>query len=147
MFLRNCPPLTFSLASTTGWLPVTFEPLICEEREGKRYTRRELQEKTSLYGPGEFMGFDFIYIILYLSYKHLGYLADAFIQSDLQYVHLSEERETIYRCRYSKDVHRTKCQALTIIRLTHFAYPTKITRTSCYTMLSTFLPTRLYNIQ
>ena len=31
-----------------------------------------------------------------------------------------EERETqIYRCRYSKDVHRTKCQALTITRLTH----------------------------
>jgi hypothetical protein len=34
---------------------------------------------------------------------------------------LSEEGETIYRCRYSKDVHvhRTKCQALTIARLTH----------------------------
>ena len=27
---------------------------------------------------------------------HSGHLADAFIQIDLQYVHLSEERETIY---------------------------------------------------
>ena len=45
---------------------------------------------------------------------HTGHLADACIQSDLQEVHLSEERETIiYRCRYSKEVHRTKCQALT----------------------------------
>ena len=26
---------------------------------------------------------------------------------------------TIYRCRYIKDVHRTKCQTLTITRLTH----------------------------
>ena len=34
-------------------------------------------------------------------------------------VHLSEERETIYRCRFSKDFHRNKCQALTIIRLTN----------------------------
>ena len=43
-----------------------------------------------------------------------------FYPNDLQSVHLSEERETtIYRCRYSKDVQRTKCQALTIPRLTH----------------------------
>jgi hypothetical protein len=35
---------------------------------------------------------------------HLGHLADAFIQSNLQYVnvHLSEG-ETIYRCQYSKE--------------------------------------------
>ena len=57
---------------------------------------------------------------------HLGNLADAFIQSDLQKIHLSEEREkTIYCCRYSKD----KCQALTIVRLTHSPYTIKITRT------------------
>ena len=36
-----------------------------------------------------------------------GHSADAFIQRDLILVHLSEERETIYGCRYSKDVHRT----------------------------------------
>uniref|UniRef100_A0A8C4ZFI8 Thyroglobulin n=1 Tax=Gadus morhua TaxID=8049 RepID=A0A8C4ZFI8_GADMO len=33
---------------------------------------------------------------------------------------------TIYRCRCSKDVHGTKCQALTITRLTHSPYTTKI---------------------
>ena len=56
---------------------------------------------------------------------HLGHLADAFIQSDLQ-EHLSEEGETtLDLCRYSKDVHRTKCQALTIVRLTHSLYTIK----------------------
>ena len=57
--------------------------------------------------------------VLLLAYcdLHLGLLADAFIQSNLQLVHLSEEGETIYRCRYSKDVHRNKCKALTIARL------------------------------
>ena len=41
--------------------------------------------------------------------------------------HLSEARETkIYRCWYSKDVHRTKCQALAIVRIT-----TKIARIRC----------------
>ena len=68
------------------------------------------------------------------SHLHLGNLADAFIQSDLQKIHLSEEREkTIYCCRYSKD----KCQALTIVRLTHSPYTIKITRIGHYTMLST----------
>ena len=52
----------------------------------------------------------------FLTHLHSGHLADTFIRSDL---HLSEERDTIYRRRYSKDVHRTKCQALTIARLTH----------------------------
>ena len=32
---------------------------------------------------------------------------------------------------------RTKCQALTIARLTHSPYATKIARIRCYTMLST----------
>ena len=32
--------------------------------------------------------------------------------------------ETIYRCRFSKDVHRTKCKALIIVRLTHSLYTT-----------------------
>ena len=40
------------------------------------------------------------------------------------YIPLSEEGEpTIYRCRsVSTDVHRTKCQTLTIARLTHTMY-------------------------
>ena len=60
------------------------------------------------------------------------------MQSGLQYVPLSEEGETtIYLRRYSKDVHRTECQALTITRLTHHLYTTKIARIKCYTMLST----------
>ena len=35
-------------------------------------------------------------------------------------VHFSEDGQTIYGCRYSKDCRRTKCQALTIARLTNF---------------------------
>ena len=42
------------------------------------------------------------------------YIEHVFIQSDLHEVHSSEEGERIYRCWYSKDVHKTKCQALTI---------------------------------
>ena len=54
---------------------------------------------------------------------HLRHLANAFIQSELLLVHLSEERETtIYRRWYSKDVHRNKCQALELL-----GYP--VTRT------------------
>ena len=52
-------------------------------------------------------------------------------------MHFSEERETIYLCLYSKNVHRTKCQALTIAKLTHSPYTTKIARKRCYIMLST----------
>ena len=40
-------------------------------------------------------------------------------------------------CQYSKDIHRTKCQALTITRLTHSPLTTKIARTRRHTMLST----------
>ena len=58
---------------------------------------------------------------------------DAFIQSDLQLVHLSKESERIYRCRYSKDVHGTKCKAPTTARLTHSPCTTKIARIRCYT--------------
>ena len=51
------------------------------------------------------------------SQLHSGHLADSFILSDLQVMHLSEERETtIYRCWYSQDVHKANCQALTIVR-------------------------------
>ena len=51
---------------------------------------------------------------------------------------MSEKRETtIYRCGYSRDIHRTMCQALTITRLTHSPYATKIGRIRCYTMPST----------
>ena len=65
------------------------------------------------------------------SYLHLLFFftcSRRFIQSDLQ-VHLSEETETtIYHCWYIKNVHRIKCRALTIVRLTHFLYTTKIAR-------------------
>ena len=64
-------------------------------------------------------------------------MTDAFSQSDSQQVHLSEERETINRCRYSKDVRRTICQALPIVRLTHSPYTTKITRIRHDTKLRT----------
>ena len=37
-----------------------------------------------------------------------------------------QKKETIICCGYSKDVRRTKCQALTITRLLHFLYTTKI---------------------
>ena len=53
---------------------------------------------------------------------HLGHLADAFIQSDLQQVH--EKSETIYCFRYNKNVHRTKCKAPTNTRLTYSPYST-----------------------
>ena len=46
---------------------------------------------------------------------------------------------TIYRCRYSRDVHRTKCQALTIARLTHSRYTRKIARIRRYTILDNIL--------
>ena len=76
-------------------------------------------------------------LILAVITVHLRYLADTFIQSDLQQVDLSEERETtIYRCPYSKDVHGT-AQSLTIIRLNHCPYTTKIARIRCYKIHST----------
>ena len=53
---------------------------------------------------------------------------------------------TIYRCQYSKDVHRAKCQALTISRLTHSLYTTKISWIRCYTKYYV-LGARTYNIQ
>ena len=69
------------------------------------------------------------------TYMHL---ANAFIQNNLQQVHLSEEGETTtYRWWNSTDGHRTKCQALTIARLTHSLYATKIARIRDDTMLST----------
>ena len=69
---------------------------------------------------------------------HPGRLVDTSIQSQLQEVYFSGERETtVYLCHYSKDVHRTKCQALSITRLTHSPYITEIARIRRYTMLST----------
>ena len=57
------------------------------------------------------------------------------VESDLQKVNLSDEKKTtIY---HSEDVHRTKCQAPTIARLTHSLYTTEIASIRCYTMLST----------
>ena len=49
---------------------------------------------------------------------HLGHLADTFNQSDLQQVQLSEEGETIYRCRYSKEDRR---RVLTHVELSNEA--------------------------
>ena len=46
-----------------------------------------------------------------------------------------KRKNNIYRYRCSKDVRRTKYQALTISRLTHSPYTTKIARIRCYTML------------
>ena len=69
---------------------------------------------------------------------HCAHLADPFIQSNLQRVPLAEEGgTTIYRCRYSKDVHRTECQGKTIAGLTHSRYTTKLARIRCSTMLRT----------
>ena len=48
-----------------------------------------------------------------------------------------KKASTIYSCRCSKHVHRTKCQALTIARLTHSLYATKTARIRRYTMLKT----------
>ena len=68
-------------------------------------------------------------------------------------------KTTIYLCQYSKDVHRTKCQALTITRLTHSPYTltitrlthspytTKIARIRCYTTTILFWSPWKYNIQ
>ena len=66
---------------------------------------------------------------------HFGHLADAFILIDIKWV--VRRKTTIYRWRYRKDAHRNKCQAITIARLTHSLYTTKIARIRCYMMLST----------
>ena len=96
---------------------------------------------------------EWVFLLLHL---HWGNSEDAFIQSDLQWVHLSEERETILFCRYSKDVHGTKCQPLTSDEFTRSLYAIKIASGRCYTMLSTIfkckgiqhtLSARTYNIQ
>ena len=36
-----------------------------------------------------------------------------------RYIRQKKRETTVYLCRYRKDAHRTKCQALTIARLTH----------------------------
>ena len=57
--------------------------------------------------------------------------------ADLKYPHLSEERETIiYLWGYSKDVDRTKCQALTTTRLTHSPFTIQIARIRRYIKLN-----------
>ena len=63
---------------------------------------------------------------------HLGDYADDFTQSDLQEVHLLDEGETIYRSRYSKGVHRTRCKALgKPIPRTQQRYPRMFRSISC----------------
>ena len=62
---------------------------------------------------------------------HLGHLADSSTKVTHNKVHLSEEGETIHRCRYCKDVQRTKFQALTIVRLTHSPIPLISTIFNC----------------
>ena len=39
--------------------------------------------------------------------------------------------------QYRTDIHRNKCQALTVARLTHSPYTTNIARIRCYPMAST----------
>ena len=51
----------------------------------------------------------------------------------LTIVDMSEEGATIYRWRYSKVVCRNTCQELTIAKLLHSPYTTKIARFRCYT--------------
>ena len=48
-----------------------------------------------------------------------------------------KEKQQYIRCRYTKDVHRTKWQALTIARLNLSPYTTKIERIRRDTLLST----------
>ena len=69
---------------------------------------------------------------------HLWQLEDSFIQSNLQQANHSEEGETTtYRySRYSGDDYKTKCQALTIARLSHSLCTTKIARIRSYTTKS-----------
>ena len=63
---------------------------------------------------------------------HLGHLADAL--SKVTYnKYICQKKEAIYRFQYSKDVHRNRCQAFTIVRL---PIP-KLARIRRYTMLST----------
>ena len=50
-----------------------------------------------------------------------------------KYICQKKVKASIYLCWYSEDVHRTKCKALRIPRLTHSLCATKITRIGCYT--------------
>ena len=59
---------------------------------------------------------------------HLGHLADASFQSNIghkyfchKYICQNKEKQQ-YIGRYSKYIHRTKYQALTMTRLTHSPY-------------------------
>ena len=66
---------------------------------------------------------------------NLGHLGVNFIQRDLQSVHLSEEEKQYVAVGTVRSSWRE--QVLTIIRLTHSLYTTKLFRIKCYTMLST----------
>ena len=51
--------------------------------------------------------------------------------------YICQKEKQQYICQYIKDVHKTRCQALTIVRLTPSPYTTKIAMSRCYTILST----------
>ena len=69
---------------------------------------------------------------------HLGHLAASVLSKATysKYICQKKENNIVVTCRYSKDVDRTKCQALTIVRITPSLYTTKRARIRCYTMLS-----------
>ena len=76
----------------------------------------------------------------YKLHLHSGPLvADTFIQSDLQSVHLSEKKRNNISLLvgYSKDIHRNKCQAFTIARLTPSCLH-QIARIRRHTLSTTF---------
>ena len=55
-----------------------------------------------------------------------------------KYICQKKGKQQYIRCRYSKGAHRTKCQALTITRLTHSPATSKIDRIRCYTLWTIF---------
>ena len=73
----------------------------------------------------------------YQPYLNLKHLADTFFYPKRltigTFVRGKRNNNIYHRCRYSKDVHRNKCQALTITMLTNSLYKTKRARRRWYT--------------
>ena len=81
---------------------------------------------------------------LYFYFLHFGAFSRCFYPKRLAIITFLRRRRNnhiLYCCRYSKDVHRTKCQALTIVRFTHSPYTTKIARIRCHTIILLLLST------
>ena len=73
-------------------------------------------------------------------YIHI-YIQGIYIKMLFSKASTEREGEKQYICWYSKDVHVTKAQALTIVRLTHSPYRIQIARIKLYTMLHTTVRT------